>query len=191
MIRYKGPLNIEQFIVARHKILINSRNLIEEATILYNNGKLSRSYFLLTIANEEFGKYILLTGAIVEYLKGTINWSKFWKKMRDHKVKLGTFEHAKNVLLADDDHFRNPNEINSIIPELDDYKMAALYSDFCENDFYEPNEIISEFCVQQLLKQSKYLITYFETNAPPDDSIRNKRKEDLWFSEKIFQQKSK
>ena len=49
--RYKGELTLEQLIEARNKIIDNAKSLYEEASLLYENQKYARAYFLLCIAN--------------------------------------------------------------------------------------------------------------------------------------------
>lgn len=129
--RYKGALTLEQLIAARNKMIKNAKELYEEATILYENGRFARAYFLLGIANEELGKYLWATSAAIDLVTGNIDWKRFWKNIRDHKEKTGMLEYTENMLLytyTEEDCF-SPLEIKQTVSIFEELKMASLYSD--------------------------------------------------------------
>ena len=103
--RYKGELTLEQLISARNKIIENAKALYEEATLLYENSKFARAYFLLCIANEELGKSLIVTSAVVGLITEKIDWHRFWKRLRNHKDKTKMIEHAENILISSDKEY--------------------------------------------------------------------------------------
>lgn len=133
--RYRGPLTREQLIAASNKVMQNASNLLQEAKLLYENDRFSRSYFLLCICNEELGKLIMISSAIVDLVNNTFDWKRFWKHLRNHKDKTGTIEHIENLFISTDDNFTEPDKIQKLLPLLEELKMGSLYSDMFQNDF--------------------------------------------------------
>lgn len=178
--RYKGELSREQLITARNKIVENAKNLLCEAQLLYNNQRYSRTYFLLCICNEELGKSVIITSAIVELVKGSINWKRFWRHLRNHKDKTGTIEHMENIFISSDENFTDPNNIQKILPHLEEIKMASLYSDMFQNDFFDPDEIIPCELVESFLKLTSNRIESMAQAMPSDDTLKSFTKKDFF-----------
>ena len=141
--RYKGSLTVEQLIIAHKKTKSNATSLYKEAQLLFENKMYARCYFLLCIANEELGKSIFVVSAIVDLIAGKIDWHKFWKKLRNHKSKTGMIEFFENMFVSSDDNLTPWKELEQRIPTLEELKMASLYSDMFQNDFFDPEEIIA------------------------------------------------
>ena len=177
--RYKSALTREQLITALDKAIQNAQNLFSEAQILYNNERFSRTYFLLCICNEELGKYIMITSAIVELVNENIDWKKFWLRLRNHKDKTGTIEHVENIFISNDINFTNPNDIQKILPQLEEFKMASLYSDMFQNNFYEPDEIIPRHVVDSYLKLTSSRIAFISSIIKSRDILKSITKEDV------------
>lgn len=177
--RYKGELSREQLITARDKVIENAKNLFEEAQLLYTNERLSRAYFLFCICNEELGKSVMITSAIVELVNESIDWKKFWRRLRNHKDKTGTIEHLENIFISSDANFTEPNDIKKIIPELEEFKMASLYSDMFQNDFFVPDEIIPRYIVDSLLELTLKRIDFITSTVRSKDTLKNITKEDI------------
>lgn len=179
LIRYKGKLTLEQLILARSKTIENAKALYDEAMVLYENGMLARAYFLLCIANEEIGKSILILSAIVDVIAGTIKWSGFWKRLRNHKTKTGTIEHLENIFVSSDENFTEPKNIQQLIPILEEAKMSSLYSDMYQKDFYAPNEIVCAKLVEEYIKLTENRLEYLVSRFPSDETLRKIKKEDI------------
>ena len=134
--RYKGELTFDQLILARSKIMENVESLYEEATLLYENQKFSRAYFLMCIANEELGKSLIVTSTIVDFIARTVDWHTFWKSLRNHKDKTRMITYAEEIFASSEDNCRPLEEIRATIPTFEEVKMASLYSDMFQNDFF-------------------------------------------------------
>ena len=177
--RYKGELSLEQLILARNKIIENAKALYEEAMLLYENSKFARTYFLLCIANEELGKSLIVTSAIVDLIAEKIDWHKFWKRLRNHKDKTRMIEHAENIFVSSDENFTAPENIQKLIPVLEELKMASLYSDMFQNNFFEPNELVPQFMVAPYHRLTGNRLEFFSSFAASDETLRNVKKEDI------------
>lgn len=177
--RYKGELTREQLITARDKVIENAKNLFQEAQLLYDNERLSRAYFLLCICDEELGKFIIITSAIVELVDESINWKKFWCRLRSHKDKTSIIEHMENIFISTSANFIAPDDIKKIIPKLEEFKMASLYSDMFQNDFFIPNEIIPCYIVGSLIELTSKRIDFISSTVKLKDTLKNITKEDI------------
>ena len=175
--RYRGSLTLEQLILARNKIMKNAKELYEDATILYENGRFARAYFLLGIANEELGKYLLVTSATVDLVAGNIDWKRFWKAIRAHKEKAGIVEYTENMLMYTEEDCFSPLEIKETVSIFDELKMASLYSDMFENNFFLPDEIVQKSLAESYQKLTKSRINLIESINISDETIRNFKKE--------------
>ena len=185
--RYKKELTLDQLLCSREKIILNAKDLYEEALLLYDRKKYARSYFLLCIANEELGKMLIVTSAMIDLIEQTINWSKFWKQLRNHKFKTETIEQLENFFVNNEKHYQSPIKIAKMIPNLEELKMMSLYSDMYQVDFFTPSEIIDTKLVYHYLSLTKNRIDYFTIDLNLDSAIKKVKKEDiLAFKEKFF-----
>lgn len=177
--RYKGSLTVEQLIIAHKKTKSNATSLYKKAQLLFENKMYARCYFLLCIANEELGKSIFVVSAIVDLIAGKIDWHKFWKKLRNHKSKTGMIEFFENMFVSSDDNLTPWKELEQRIPTLEELKMASLYSDMFQNDFFDPEEIITFNLAKSTLELTGHRIEFINTISPPDNILRLAKKEDI------------
>lgn len=177
--RYNDSLTLEQLIVAHNKIKANAASLYNEAQLLFENEMYARSYFLLCIASEELGKSIIVISAIVDLMAEEINWRSFWKKLRNHKDKTGTIESFENAVVSSDDNFTPWRTVAEQISDFEEIKMASLYADIFQVDFFTPNEIISAEMTKAMLELVKHRLEFINSISPSDDTIRAVKKEDI------------
>lgn len=177
--RYKNSLTVEQLIVAHKKIKANANSLYKEAQLLFENKMYARCYFLLCIANEELGKSIFVVSAIVDLVAENIDWNTFWKKLRNHKSKTRMIEFLENTFVSSDDNFTPWKEIEGRIPLFEELKMASLYADMFQTDFFDPVEIIPSDLVKSTLELTGHRIEFINTISPSDSILRSAKKEDI------------
>ena len=177
--RYNDSLTLEQLIVAHNKIKANAASLYNEAQLLFENEMYARSYFLLCIASEKLGKSIIVISAIVDLMAEEINWRSFWKKLRNHKDKTGTIEFFENAVVSSDDNFTPWRTVAEQISDFEEIKMASLYADIFQVDFFTPNEIISAEMTKAILELVKHRLEFINSISPSDDTIRAVKKEDI------------
>lgn len=177
--RYKGELSLEQMILAHKKIVENAKSLYEDATLLYKNKKFPRAYFLMCIANEELGKSIIVLSSIIDLILEDVDWHQFWKLLRNHKDKTSMIEYAENIFVSSEDNFMPPQIISKLIPTFEELKMASLYSDMFQENFFQPNEIIPEQLASSYLKLTGNRIKFFSSVALSDDTIKSIKRDDI------------
>ena len=147
--------------------------------LLFENEMYARCHFLLCIVNEELGKSIFVVSAIVDLVVENIDWHKFWKKLRNHKSKTGMIEFMENIFVSSDDNFTPWKELEERIPTFEELKMASLYADMFQNDFFDPAEIITFDLVKSTLELTGHRIEFVNTISPPDSILRSVKKEDI------------
>jgi AbiV family abortive infection protein len=158
-------LSLEQLIEGRKKAFLNAADLIADAETLFNNQRWARCIFLTCIAIEEFGKYLMIIGAIGRLLKGDIDWNRFWKRFRSHQEKSGNImvfdamispfvshEHTIASLLKSREHTVNQEE----------EKLSSLYVDFISDSFVLPMDQAQEEDAQKALDSAKSVLKFFE-----------------------------
>lgn len=62
---------------------------------------------------------------------------------------------------------------------LFEIKMASLYADIFQVDFFTPNEIISAEMTKAILELVKHRLEFINSISPSDDTIRAVKKEDI------------
>ncbi|WP_460867572.1 AbiV family abortive infection protein [Nocardioides pakistanensis] len=71
------------------KALANARALFDDATALYERGRIASAFTLVGLAADELGKHVLVTSFYGGRDESDDEWRKFWKRFRHHESKLG------------------------------------------------------------------------------------------------------
>ncbi len=144
-------------------IFITYENIIdlhECADLLYNQGKINRSYTLYHFSFEEGGRLFLLLKVLFKYLKGDIEskelnygylkklgFEKHLSKLDESVLKMFVmpiFNSAKNDDMEQMEYLVNfYNEIISNINKLDNFKNKSIYVCFDNNNFVDTYKSIT------------------------------------------------
>lgn len=68
--------------------LASARRLFNDATLLYDAGRLPSSFVLLGLATDELGKHVMVT-ELPGKEDTDAEWASFWARFRRHEAKLG------------------------------------------------------------------------------------------------------
>jgi AbiV family abortive infection protein len=86
-------LNATEVAQAMEFCLKNIRDLIGDADMLIAAKRSARAYFLLHTAAEELSKFFILEVTGRQIAKGiSVNWKRFWQRLRNHASKLAHAE---------------------------------------------------------------------------------------------------
>lgn len=147
-----SKLDVDQLEHAYIMVYENASELLEEASILYDNERYARAYFLAQIAHEEIGKLpMILHEATRAANKEKHDWKKFYKRLRSHAAK-------NQVNVVFDNLLEEPNfnwdfkEIKNDVKRLNILKNASLYSDLDENKFVKPSAIVNKDSAHSRIK---------------------------------------
>ena len=88
-------------------------------------------------------------------------------------------EHIENILVSSDENFTIPTQIQKLIPILEELKMASLYSDMFQNNFFNPNELIPQFMVAPYHKLTGNRLEFISAIAVSDETLSRIKKEDI------------
>ena len=88
-------------------------------------------------------------------------------------------EFFENMFVSSDDNLTPWKELEQRIPTLEGLKMASLYSDMFQNDFFDPEEIITFNLAKSTLELTGHRIEFINTISPPDNILRLAKKEDI------------
>lgn len=186
-------LTLKQLKGARLKTLRNAEDLIKEAEILYKNGRFPRIIFLCQIAGEEIGKYFIIGSFIVDFIhKGDINWKKFWKRFLSHHEKLETLAFLENILLGMEPPKKYGEYLKKMHQEiclLEQLKQKSIYTDFTNEKFYYPAEVITKKMASDCLRWAHgrlKLIKAFEKELGLDNIINKIKRKDIEISSRIL-----
>jgi len=165
------PLSIDQLKSGRLKALQNAKELLKEASILFDNACWARAAFLSQIVTEELGKYLILTSALIEVIvkPKSFSWKKFWRRYLSHKEKSKLISVFEDIALNNIEDFSEYfKELPTISSSLEWGRKKSLYSDYVKNAFYSPTELFTENIATDSLNRAKEcmrLIKEFENNS--------------------------
>ncbi|MPZ61580.1 MAG: AbiV family abortive infection protein [Propionibacteriales bacterium] len=126
--------------------LSNARRLLDDATHLYDQGRLPSAYMLAALAADELGKHVLITSFYGAREDSAEEWRKFWKRFRLHEFKLGDALWAAWV--GDLDTEDPPPKIK----EFHQRRLSATYVDVGDDGLVQtPSRSISAADVDRAL----------------------------------------
>ncbi len=127
---YRGRLTDEELLEGARTISRNAEELLEDASLLFENGRHARAASLAILALEEnFKKLMLFVHPLVrEDQQGR---KEFWRAWRDHKVKSSTPATAP-FLLGQIDGERRVQLTEALGRWADALKQRGLYADCYE-----------------------------------------------------------
>lgn len=88
-------------------------------------------------------------------------------------------EYFENIFVSSDDNFTPWKKIEERIPISEELKMASLYADIFQNDFFNPAEIITFDLAKSALKLTRNRMDFINTISPSDSILRAVKKEDI------------
>jgi AbiV family abortive infection protein len=147
--------NEKELLIAVSKSISNSGDLISDADLLLDNGRLPRAHALYLLAIEEAGKAMDVYGSL---LLGTFKDSEGQEVLKENfKSHLKKAGRARAIsILWVIQLFKNNNKskgeeiLQSVLleigaaKEINDYKNYSLYTSFIDDTYKTPSEIITE-----------------------------------------------
>lgn len=151
----------------------NAEQLFQEASLLRENGHLSRSIFLHQMAMEECAKVDMIGAAAVSILTGhQVDMKALTRSFRDHKAKnfanayMAEAEEAELAARKANDHKaaiaafeKSQKEIHTF---LNNAKNASMYVDFTDGRFVSPNDVVTKDLAEMIAGVGYYYmcVTY-------------------------------
>ena len=158
--QYKNKLTAEQTSFGIGAAIDNAKSLLQDAILLFDNGRYERAAALAILAIEETGKLAILRTIFLE--DDVIVIKKEWQNYRRHTQKNLAWILSDLVKKG----ARNLKDLNPIFDEksdhgsiLEDLKQLALYSDcFSSCKWSIPSESITKEISKLLLETAKGLV---------------------------------
>ncbi|MEH7255111.1 AbiV family abortive infection protein [Neobacillus niacini] len=134
----------------------NTKELLEDSRLLYENKKYARCYTLAQIAMEELAKLpIIYQEATRSFFKEQHDWKHFYKRLRNHESKnKQNFVYFRTMLdLTGREHpdFEF-NKLEKTLKYFNDMKNISLYADVKNNKFTKPSIEIKKHTAEELLQ---------------------------------------
>ena len=182
-------MNKEDYFNGILKSLSNATDLFDDAELLFEKERYPRAYALFQYTIEEIGKaYIIFDFILRENIDNQEKQKKFQKEFRSHSIKTHNAigldimlafvipeKKTKSELIYQvAEHEKNLKKIN-------DLKNSSFYTDFKEDQFILPKEIISEeitaeihFVAKTRLKVAKSLLIMEKEDFDKlEESVKN------------------
>jgi AbiV family abortive infection protein len=147
------PLDIEELAEGIKLCIENAKSLLNEAELLYSNGKLPRAFSLAVLSVEEMGKIPMLVRAACFEKDEKTRWSEFWKRWRNHEFKYGRSLGPGILGLTP-----TLNEkLLDFIKKYEMLKLRGLYVDYNKEigKFQSPLTIFTKDKVEEIIKMAK------------------------------------
>jgi AbiV family abortive infection protein len=158
--QYRSTLDINQAVEGVKKAIINSKSLLSDAILLFENERYSRSAALAILAIEEAGKPAIIRAIMLEEDAGELK--KEWQKYRRHTSKniawILPLLASKGANTANDMNqiFDNKSDHSYI---LDNIKQLAFYTDAFSNCKWSiPEQAIDKELAKELLSVAEILV---------------------------------
>ncbi|MFJ7510034.1 AbiV family abortive infection protein [Peribacillus simplex] len=178
-----NQLKVKDVELIYNKIFENACELIDDASLLFDNQKYARAFMCAQISVEEFGKLPTLITVALDIHNGVkVDWKKLNKKLRDHKQKtissyltqmlmekiLYNFDLEKLMISDEDDLekfkvFLDGIKLNQdIIVEVlrnSKIKEQVIYSSALAEYFnnYKNHSLYADFYKDEFLKSSEVI----------------------------------
>ncbi len=124
--------------------LSNAKDLLEDARLLFENGRYSRAAALSIIAIEEIAKWFLVQDGFIR--TSDHKWKEFWSEVRSHRTKIKKYKHSRSME-ALKSLYRNPNEWTEAVAEIESeddlqvIKEGCLYVDCDGRAVISPSQL--------------------------------------------------
>lgn len=175
-LQYNHKLTVKDAAIGIKAAVQNSRALLSDAMLLFENNRFERAVALAILSIEEAGKTAIIRGIILEEDPKILK--KEWQRYRSHT--------AKNInwivpdLISKGAHhldkMRPTVDKNSSHPQvLDNLKQLAFYTDvFSKCKWSSPSEVIDKPIAESILKVAKTLVENGDTGMTTEKQL------DLW-----------
>lgn len=159
---YRGKLTTEQIAQGIEECLENIEKLVEDARALLGANRPSRASFALLCADQELGKVYVLHLMAIYLPKDQAAWHLWWKRFRDHEVKI-TYANIFGIPELAEPRFSSIIEMVEedwlpLAGDLEDLRQLCLYVDYSatENRWLSPREIsmeVAESLMQKVIQR--------------------------------------
>ncbi|AWM39352.1 AbiV family abortive infection protein [Gemmata obscuriglobus] len=158
-----SPLTPAQIKDGMIKIQSNSRELIEDARVLFAANRFVRSFTLAHLASEELAKIGMLFRAGIFTICGIpVDWKSLRKRLANHKNKL-RLESLWGISQLE--QFRKmtgkdfANMIEKTCLHRNEMKNASIYVSIDGNQFVDPKEVITRENAERAIKLAERSFT--------------------------------
>lgn len=161
-----SKLSLKQLARGRLKAFQNAVDLIDDAECLFKRGRWARAAFLSHIAIEELGKYLIIMGAIGNLILERSDWRKFWKRFLSHKAKsenIFYFDATLSLSQKDEEILRDLEKARRDCIKFQKDKLTFLYTDFQDNKFVRPMDIVDKNTANKAIDNAKAVISFFDS----------------------------
>ncbi len=145
----------------------NAIRLIEDAGILFKQGRWASVAAMAILSIEESGKIYVLRSIAVA--KGKPAIQKHWKEYRSHKKKnvLGLFPELIRKGACTLEDFQTIFDPNAAHPhQIEQLKQLSMYTDCYDNaNWSEPDMVIDEKLAEYLLKTAQIIASTHEVSS--------------------------
>jgi AbiV family abortive infection protein len=139
----EGPeLTAEQLRLLAVKAHANAVELVSEAELLFEHKHYARCLFLSQIAGEELGKSFMALTLIPRAVMKKANWTKFWRRFRNHKDKAQNIHFFENF--ASPHELEHPDKIVETVSMMETGKMLSLYTEQIQEGPLAPSDWVHE-----------------------------------------------
>jgi AbiV family abortive infection protein len=154
------PLKAAELDEGYRKSLENARELLADAELLLDHGRVPRAYCLGQLACEEVGKAQMLFAAAWDVEQGhAVDWTRLGERFRDH-VSKGLARLVTEALVANDVvRVKTASKEAQVLNRL---KNASLYVDLTTAGFQKPGEAITAEQAATLVAAASELVSMLE-----------------------------
>jgi len=195
MKRHYGSMTIEMLATGIEECVNNAGELIDDAHVLFNKGRIARSTYILLCAEQEIGKVHIFSVMSQIPVTNRSMWKEAWDIVYGHRQKIVTsemFRKDRNFTptfssLA----YEAQNYDLNFSRSIEDLRQECLYVDYLESEkkWRSPKEIDIDDCQQLMISmESKLKRVLFEkeTGLFTQEALRLQHEELSSLFEEIY-----
>jgi AbiV family abortive infection protein len=164
--------------------LDNASQLIEEADLLFQHGRLARSYYLAVAAIEEIGKSFLAFDALGRNLNDSAVTAKVRSSLESHSRKITAAFNASVI-----SHSNLRDELEGIIDLMISLKRGrepSMYTDinYLDAKLYRPKDVVREVAARDCIRLARHCYAKTAEHLRKNEPTKRSANEDRFYGMK-------
>jgi len=150
--------------------LQNAEELIQEATLLRQNGKYARAVALSIIALEELGKRDTLW-RVLNFGDNHEEWREFWRTFRSHQAKIENMLFDNYAIAPEPEAFEEVQKMAQQSGAFLATREASLYVDIINGEPHLPSSNLTERMSDVVLRSAGAHLAIHKTLKPTAEGM--------------------
>lgn len=166
-------ITLDSLAYAEIKTIQNANELVEEAKLLFENKKYSRTWALSHLAIEEISKTVVFLFAGVTICNGIeLKWKELDRFLRSHQSKLKTYFMLNEEFNDFSGMIDNVNALNKL-------KNRSFYVDLIDDKMYKPSDFFDKGQAKIIINVAKRYLESHQKDIGYKGQIKDNHQKEI------------